>query len=164
MNDADARVQALEARVQALEDTLAVYHLVSSYGPAVDTGSSRETASLWEEGGVYEFDSSRLEGAAAVAAMVRSDGHQSLVRQGCAHVLAMPVVRVEGERAFATGYSRVYRHVGDGYEVWRVSANEWELARTPDGWRVTRRVNHQLDGSDAARRTLRSALDVPTGQ
>jgi hypothetical protein len=165
MADPDARLQALEDRIQALEDQLAVYRLISSYGPAVDTGSSEEAAALWAEDGVYEFDSSRLEGANAVAAMVQSDGHQSLIRQGCAHVLALPVVRVEGDRAFAAGYSRVYRHVGDGYEVWRVSANRWELARTAAGWRVTRRTNHQLDGSDVPRQLLHSAFDdSPTGR
>jgi hypothetical protein len=165
MPDTDARFQALEDRVQALEDQLAVYRLISSYGPAVDTGSSEQAASLWAEDGVYEFDTSRLDGADAVAAMVQGDAHQSLIRQGCAHVLALPVVRVEGDRAFAAGYSRVYRHAGDRYEVWRVSANQWELARTAGGWRVTRRTNHQLDGSDIPRQLLRSAFDdSPTGR
>ncbi|MBO0729878.1 MAG: nuclear transport factor 2 family protein [Acidimicrobiaceae bacterium] len=159
MANGDSRLQALEDRIQALEDQLAVYRVISSYGPAVDTGSSQKAAALWTEDGVYEFDSYRLDGAGAVAGMVEGDTHQSLIRHGCAHVLAMPVVRVEGDRAFATGYSRVYRHVDDRYEVWRVSANDWELARTPAGWRVTRRTNHQLDGSEVARQLLRSALD-----
>jgi hypothetical protein len=114
---------------------------------------------LWDEEGVYEFDTSRLDGPAGVAAMVESDGHQSLIRQGCAHVLAMPVLRVDGDRATATGYSRVYLHTEEGYRVWRVSANHWELRRTPEGWRATRRRNRTLDGSAEARDILVRAVD-----
>jgi hypothetical protein len=158
MPELEAAVRALEARVRLLEDQLALYRVVSTYGPAVDTGSSATAGGLWAEGGVYEFDSSRLDGPAGVAAMVESAGHQALIRDGCAHVLALPIVSVDGDTAKATGYSRVYRHRDDGYEVWRVSANHWEFARTPDGWRVSRRSNRTLDGSDEARQILRHGL------
>lgn len=152
------RMAALEARVRSLEDQLELYRLVSSYGPAVDTGSSEAAGSLWAEGGAYEFDSSRLDGPDGVAAMVLSDGHQSLIHHGCAHVMALPVVQVDGDRARATGYSRVYRHTDDGYQVWRVSANHWQFVRTPAGWRVSHRVNRTLDGSSEARDILARAI------
>lgn len=158
-DDADRRVRALEQRVALLEDKLALYHLISTYGPSVDTGSAEATGALWAEDGAYEFDTTRLDGPAGIAAMVEGDMHQGLVRQGCAHILALPVVTVDGDEARATGYSRVYRRVGDGYEVWRVSANHWRFRRTPDGWRVTHRVNRTLDGSPEAREILRRALD-----
>jgi hypothetical protein len=158
MSDLEDRVQALEERVMLLEDQLALYRLVSTYGPAVDTGSSEVAGALWADEGVYEFDASRLEGPDGVATMVKSDGHQALIRNGCAHILALPIVNVDGDRAEATGYSRVYRHVGDGYEVWRVSANHWKFARTPQGWRVTHRSNRTLDGSDESRQILRRGL------
>jgi len=156
------RLRALEERVAHLEDQLALYRLVSTYGPAVDTGSSRAAGALWDDEGVYEFDTSRLDGPDGIAAMVEGRGHQGLIRNGCAHVMAMPVVTVDGDTARATGYSRVYRHVGDGYEVWRVSANHWEFRRTPAGWKVTRRVNRTLDGSEEARQILRHGVDGGT--
>jgi hypothetical protein len=158
MSDLEDRLRVLEERVKLLEDQLSVYRAVSTYGPAVDTGSSEVAGALWADGGVYEFDASRLDGPEAVAAMVKSDGHQALIRSGCAHILALPIVDVDGDRAEATGYSRVYRHVGDGYEVWRVSANHWKFARTPEGWRVTQRSNRTLDGSEEARQILRRGL------
>jgi hypothetical protein len=95
----DARIAALEQRVKVLEDQLQLYRLVSSYGPAVDTGSSEAAGALWDGDGYYEFESGakqRLNGPAGVAAMVQSDGHQRLIRQGCAHVLALPVDRGNG--------------------------------------------------------------------
>jgi ketosteroid isomerase-like protein len=153
------RLAALEARVQMLEDQLAVQQLLNRWGPAVDTGDSAAAAALWSDDGVLQSEISHLDGPADVAAMVESVGQQSLIRQGCAHVQAFPLITVEGDRATASGYSRVYLHRADGrYEVWRVSANRWEFARTPDGWRATRRTNHAIDGGPEARELLRGGL------
>lgn len=159
MTDQDSRIAALEERIGQLEDQMAIYRLISRYGPAVDSGSSQAAGALWAEDGSYEFDNSRLDGPAAVAAMVLSEGHQGLIHQGCAHILAMPVITLDGSTARATGYSRVYRHAADGYGVWRVSANHWELKRTAEGWKVVRRVNRTIDGSPEAREILRHAVD-----
>ena len=157
--DGQDRLAALEQRVQQLEDQVALYRLISSYGPAVDTGSAEAAGALWDEDGVYEFDTSRLDGPDGIAAMVRSDGHQGLIHQGCAHILALPVVTVDGDRATAAGYSRVYRHTDQGYEIWRVSANAWEFRRTDAGWRVVRRVNRTIDGGPEARRLLEVGVE-----
>ncbi|MGH7856341.1 MAG: nuclear transport factor 2 family protein, partial [Candidatus Binatia bacterium] len=121
-------------------------------------GDSDAAAALWDDDGVLDSDLSHLEGPAAVAEMVLSEGQQSLIRQGCAHVQGFPVLTVEGDRATATGYSRVYRHTDEGHEVWRVSANHWEFRRTPSGWRVTRRTNRVIDGGPEARDVLGRAL------
>lgn len=163
MTGSEERLAALERRVAALEDQAAVIRLVNSWGPAVDSGDSRAAASLWADDGVLESDMSHLEGPAEVAAMVESDGQQELIRHGCAHVQAYPLVSIEGDRASATGYSRVYRHARDGHEIWRVSANRWEFARLPVGWRVTRRVNHVIDGGPEAGDILRGGLGGATG-
>ena len=157
-----ARLAALEGRLGQLEDELAIVRLINSWGPAVDTGSSAEAGALWDEGGVLESDISRLEGPAAVVAMVESDGQQALIRQGCAHVQSAPIVTVDGDRAVAIAYSQVYLHVEEGHAVWRVSANRWECQRTPSGWRLTRRVNRVIDGESAARSVLASAFDDPS--
>ncbi len=155
----EERVTALERRVRELEDSLAVMRLVNSWGPAVDTGSSQEAADLWDNDGVLESDLSRLEGPAAVHAMVESEGQQALIQQGCAHVQSAPVIRVEGDRATATAYSQVFLHADDGYDVWRVSANRWECRRTPDGWRLIGRINRVIDGKGDSREILVRAFD-----
>jgi hypothetical protein len=54
----------------------------------------------------------------------------------------------------ATCYSFVYLHEGDSYRIWRMSSNRWELVRTAGGWRIARRTNQLLDGSEEARRIL----------
>jgi ketosteroid isomerase-like protein len=152
------RLAALEERVRLLEDQLAVQRLVNTWGPAVDTGDSGAAAALWADDGVLESDLSHLVGPDAVAAMVESDGQQELIRQGCAHVQAFPLVTIDGDTATATGYSRVYRYLKGAHEIWRVSANRWEFRRTPNGWRVTRRQNHVIDGGPEAQELLNRGL------
>lgn len=154
-----ARLHSLEARVRQLEDQGEVLRLVCSWGPAVDTGSAAEAGDLWDDTGVLESDLSRLEGPEDVVAMVQSDGQQSLIRQGCAHVQSAPIVVVDGDEAVVTTYSQVYLHSDDGHRVWRVSANRWECRRGPEGWKLTRRVNRVIDGSPGPRELLVQALD-----
>ena len=156
MEDAELRevVTALEARVTRLEDQLAIHRLINSWGPAVDTGQAEAAAALFSEDAVLKSDMSHLIGPAAIEEMVNSEGHQALIRQGSAHIPAFPLVEIDGDRARAVGYSRVYLHTDTGYEVWRVSANYWEFSRTASGWRVSSRTNHVIDGGSAPQELL----------
>ncbi len=163
MADLEATVRALEQRIEALEDQLALLHLVSTYGPAVDSGTAEVVAGLWTEEGVYDVDiPGPLRGRGEIAGMVRGEGHQGLIHNGAAHVLSMPHVVVDGDRAVVTGYSRVYAHRDDGFGVWRVSANRWECVRTDEGWRVELRINRPLDGAEESREILRRGV-APAG-
>lgn len=162
---AGARLAALEARMRRLEDEVAIYRLLASYSPAVDSRDEDATAGLWVADGSYDFGGVPLEGARTVGSLVHLESHQRYVRSGCAHVMSLPLVDVEEDRAVATGYSRLYLHTGDGWKVERVSANRWELARTADGWKVTTRTNRLMDGSPQGRallaRGLRTEQELP---
>lgn len=159
MSDIESRLAGLEREVGRLRDERDIMQLIASYGPAVDTLSADETAALWAADGVYDFGGEPLSGAAAVGRLVDLPGHRDYVARGCAHVMALPVVDVDGDTATATGYSRVYAGTGDGWKVERVSANHWQLVRTPEGWRVRHRVNRPLDGSPGARGVLGRAFE-----
>ena len=114
--------------------------------------------SLFDDDAILESDIGYHVGPAAIHDMVLSEGHMSLVRAGSAHIPAFPLVRIDGDHAAATGYTRVYLHTEDGYEVWRVSANHWQFTRTPDGWRVSNRTNHLIDGGPEAKDLLARAF------
>jgi uncharacterized protein (TIGR02246 family) len=153
------RVAALEARVRASEDELAILRLLATYGPAVDSGESQAAAELWASDGVYDVGGvSREQGHDAIAALYDADFHQSLIRQGSAHVTVTPQITLDGDRAVAVGYSIVFRRGEDGYAAWRLSANRWTLARTGDGWRIAERFNRVVDGSPESHDTLRAAV------
>ncbi|MBT1154679.1 nuclear transport factor 2 family protein [Aminobacter anthyllidis] len=158
MSDIEARFAALEARIKGLEDQLDIYQLFATYGPSVDSRTGSVTASLWAKDGTYDFGGDPLVGAGNVGSLVDIEPHIHYVADGCAHVLSMPHIAVDGDRAVATGYSRVYLNQGDHWRVERASANRWELVRTPEGWRVQNRVNRLLDGQPEARDLLSSGV------
>jgi uncharacterized protein (TIGR02246 family) len=160
MPDTEARIAALEQRLQLLEDRLAIMQLMSTYGPAVDSGASEAVASLFTEGGTYDSGVGAWTGRDAIASMVEGEMHRSLMAEGCAHVMAMPMVEVIGDSATAYGYSRLYvrQNDSDSFRVWRVSATRWEFQRAAGRWCVKRRLNRLLDGREDARALFREAL------
>src|SRR5699024_8542397 len=104
MTDSDtaALIRDLSARVAYLEDRQAIVDLMTSYGPAIDSGAEDAAARVWTEDGVYDVDTGAMHGRAEIAAMVRGDSHQRLISNGCAHVLEPGSVVIDGDTAFAT--------------------------------------------------------------
>jgi hypothetical protein len=91
--------------------------------------------------------------------MVNGEGHQSLIHNGCGHVLTSPRISVDGDTATAWNYAFNVRWDEPNERFWvaRLSANEWQCARGADGWRVVRRTNVNLDGGETARALLRNS-------
>jgi uncharacterized protein (TIGR02246 family) len=150
MSSVDARIEALTRRVQALEDELAIHRLIVRYGLGVDVGDADAAAAVFTEDGVYDVDGPLLmRGRDDVRAMVRGPRHQAMVGS-CAHQIGPAVVEVDGDRARATGYSRVYVRKDGGLELYRVSYNRWELERRGGEWLITRRTTRLLGHAEAA--------------
>ena len=156
--EANDRLAGLEARVQALEDELAVTRTIVGYGFAVDTGDGPATGALFTEDAVFDVDGELvMNGRADVEAMVLDvNGHQRLL-PNCAHTIGPAVVHVEGDAATATGYSRIYLHHGDDFVLFRVGCNHCDLRRVGDEWQIARRTSRVL-GSAEAQRVLAQGL------
>jgi uncharacterized protein (TIGR02246 family) len=148
MSDLAEQFAALTQRVQVLEDELAIHRLIVRYGLAVDTGDAERTAAVFTPDGVYDADVRRMDGRAGVADMVRSDRHQGMVGH-CAHQIGPAVVRVDGDRAVAVGYSRVYLQSAHGIDIYRVSMNRWQLERRDGTWLIARRITRLLGHDEA---------------
>lgn len=146
---------SLEARLRALEDKEAIRELIARYGPLADNGDSEGVAALWTGDGSYAVGGmAEATGRTSIAGLIEGETHRQLMRSGCAHLLGPVAIELDGDVAVARGHSIVFRHSDAGFEVWRVSANRWELERGSDGWLVRRRINAPLDGSEAARALL----------
>lgn len=157
IDDLRAAVEALRERVRLLEDHVEITQLVARYGPAVDSGTGEAAAALWTEDGLFAAVPQRImHGRADIAAMVEDPGHQGLLANGCGHVLTVPHVEIDGDRATGRSYALNIRWDAEAQRFWvaRVSANTWIWVRTADGWRVAERVNANLDGAEATRRML----------
>ncbi|MEV0904083.1 nuclear transport factor 2 family protein [Streptomyces hokutonensis] len=152
-----ATVESLAAKVRALEDQVEITQLVAQYGPAVDSGSGEAAAALWTADGVFDaIPHLRMEGRDGIVGMVHGQGHQSVIHNGCGHVLTAPHVVVDGDHATGRSHALHLRWDADAGRFWvfQVSANTWRWVRTSEGWRIAERINANLDGTDGPRAML----------
>ncbi|HEY2301418.1 MAG TPA: nuclear transport factor 2 family protein [Acidimicrobiales bacterium] len=167
----EATSLSVEERLQRLEDQLAINQLMMTYGPCVDSGSADDTGRLWTADGEYDAGTQIMRGRDEIGAMVVGAQHQSFVHNGCAHLISPPLITVDGDAAVATCYSQlclrdnddegiggVWPGGGRPYRVQRITANRWDFERGDDGWKVTRRVNRPLDGTDQGHQMFREAV------
>ena len=164
--------RTLEDHLRAVEDTLAIYQLIASHPPAADTGTDSYYRDAFASDGVIDLGGGKAaNGNEAIAGVVKTPEHQAAIAGGLCHFAGLPRVELDGDRATATSYLQIITpHKGAppmevsghgtsaGFRIHRVGANRWELKRTKDGWKVTRRTLRPLDGNDEARALLRQAL------
>ena len=162
----------LEDRLRAVEDTLAIYHLIASHPPAADTGTDSYYRNAFLPDGAVDLGGGKAaNGNEAIAAVVKTPEHQAAIAGGLCHFAGLPRVELDGDTAVATSYLQIITpHKGaapmevsghgssSGFRIHRVGANRWELVRTKQGWKVKRRTLRPLDGSDGAREILRQAV------
>ena len=156
MDHLQKKLDDLTCRVQALEDELAIHRVIVRYGLAVDIGDADGAANTFTDDAVYDVDVGLMRGRDGVRQMVRSERHQHMVGH-CAHQIGPAVVKINGDRAVATGYSRVYLHKDGNIQVYRVSLNHWQLARRDGQWQIAHRTTRLL-GHAEARRVFEDAL------
>jgi len=157
--DVEERLAVLERRLQVAEDQLDIIRLINTYGPAVDSGSSREASELWLEDGVYNVGGVRpFNGRADIGSIFTGEPHMALVRQGVSHMMATPRITMHGDRADAIAYSFVIVRRKEDWHVLRASINHWALERSTEGWKVRERYNRVLDGSAESHETMRRAF------
>ena len=162
----------LEGRLRAVEDKLAIFHLIASHPPAADTGSDGYYRDAFVSDGVIDLGGGKVaNGNEAIAAAVKTPEHQAAIAGGLCHFAGLPRVELDGDSAVAISYLQVLtpdreakpvelsgHGLSSGYRIHRLGANRWDLKRTKDGWKVTRRAYRMLDGSEGARELLRQAL------
>lgn len=144
----------LEKRLQRIEDERAIERLIASYGPLVDAGEADATADLWADDGSYDVEGWHMRSRDDVAAMVRSDAHQGLIRRGCCHFLGPAVATVDGDDAVAVCESILLVRRDDGYIAARAGANHFRLRRADGRWRIVERTTRALNGNPEPRNLL----------
>jgi hypothetical protein len=163
----------LEHRLRAVEDRLEIYNLIASHPPSADTGAQAYAEAVYTEDGVFDRGAglASWSGNAAIAASLKSEGHQAAIAGGLAHFTGLPHVTINGDEAVVISYLQILtpkksgeavevRNHGAsrGYHIHRVVTNRWELVRTRSGWKIKRRTLRLVDGSEPAREILRGAL------
>lgn len=146
----------LTARLQALEDRLAIEDLIARYGPFVDSGATDSLAADWTEDASYSGGDFAFHGRAAIAALTAYPTHIGFMDAGCAHIMGPHAITITGDTATARGSALVVIHdkAAGHWQVKRASANLWTFRREGDVWRIASRENRLLDGHPDARALL----------
>ncbi|MGE5774108.1 MAG: nuclear transport factor 2 family protein [Hyphomicrobiales bacterium] len=101
-------LHALEDRLRAVEDTLAIYHLIASHPPAADTGTDSYYRNAFTDGGEVDLGGGKgARGNAAIAAIVKTPEHQAAIAGGLCHFAGLPRVEINGDTAVATSYLQI---------------------------------------------------------
>ena len=166
----------IENRLRAVEDRLEILNLIASHPPSADTGADHYVRTIYLDDGVIDLGAGKAaNGKDAVAAIVKTPGHQAAIAGGLAHFAGLPHIMLNGDEAVVTSYLQILaphptaeaievpnHGSSTGFRVHRVAANRWELVRTAAGWKIKRRTLRPLDGSEPARELLRQAVAPST--
>lgn len=155
-------------RLIKVEAELAIRNVIARYGMAADCGDIETALTCHTEDAVYIVsnpDAGRegepsgdleLYGHAAIAEMLSSDRHQSLL-PNCAHTAGPLLVEVNDTSAKVIGYSRVYHLKDNRPQLMRLAFNRWDMHHVVDRWKIARRES-RIMGEAAAQAMLKSAL------
>ncbi|WP_298282001.1 nuclear transport factor 2 family protein [Novosphingobium sp.] len=153
----------IAARLQKLEDQLAIYQVINGYGYAVDGLNAAAVGECYVDDGIYAVgDIGEIRGRETIEAITRDPGHFAYVGAGCAHMSTVPHVIIEGDKAVATCHTMVPMHGENGFFIGRLSASRIQLDRQTDGsWKIVHRQNYMLNGDPAASQLLGRLKEGP---
>jgi hypothetical protein len=156
-----------------VEDRLAILELLAGSAMSSDTASEEFWAEMFTDDAVMDRGGTVPNdiGRESLLAIVRSPEQRAAINAGMAHLAQLPSITIDGDRATATGYLLVVvpdaearaivlpgKGSSAGLGIYQVTVNRWELTRTADGWKVSRRVVRAL-ASDEARPILARGIE-----
>ena len=120
----------VEDRLRAVEDTLAIYHLIASHPPAADTGTDRYYRNAFAPDGEIDLGGGKgATGNEAIAAIVKTPEHQAAIAGGLCHFAGLPRVELDGDTAVATSYLQII--TPDRQAAPREVLRPWHIDRLP---------------------------------
>jgi uncharacterized protein (TIGR02246 family) len=125
------------------QDRLDIMDLVARYAECVDSGDAEGYAKLFTPDGVVEHSAGSVAGheeiRSWVATLAKDDrvGKNSRLK----HIMGLPVIRGDGERATARTYVTIPRHMDSGEIVIRLAGTYFDECVKQDGaWLFAKRV------------------------
>lgn len=114
---------------RASQDREEIVQLCYRYNLAIDSGDIKGWGQTWTEDGEFDVAGEIISGRAALEAWGSS-------WQETVHVIANPVVEVDGDTATLAAYIFAYK----GTTLASVGTYQDQLVRTAKGWRFKKRV------------------------
>lgn len=160
----ESEVRNLLDRLTAVEDRLAILDLLAGSAHSSDVASGAYWSSIYADDAAMDRGAGRARdlGKESILAIVNGADQQAAIDAGMSHLAMLPRVRVEGDRATATGYLLVVvpdpdgarvvlpgKGTSPGLSIYQLTVNRWELVRAAGGWQVTKRVVRPIAAEDA---------------
>jgi hypothetical protein len=158
-----ARLEALEKRVLYLEDQEKIRECLAEYGYNADLGRSEKYVEGWTRDGVYDLDDSvYLDGEAQLREMISSPSgfHKSQVENRSQHNVLNLFIRVEGDSAWAEGYSVVLVRKDDEIKAVLAGYNHWDFTRAGSRWLMKRRIRREIGGPQWGGEVIKKYLEA----
>ena len=169
MTDANS-TRSIEQRIKAIEDRLDILNLVAAHPPGADSASHDFAESFWLADGTVDM-AGQAKGYESMIGVLNTPGFAAAQGQGICHFAGLPHIVIDGDRAVATSYLQILaadpegkpfelsaHGTSKGFRVLRLSANRWELQRTPEGWRIRSRTMRSMD-NPASRELLKKTTE-----
>jgi hypothetical protein len=153
-----SELDELRGLVEDLRAREEIRELLHRYGFAADTGDALAWSRTYAADGVYDGPGARITGRDQLYAVLADPGgthQQEIESRGSLHTVGGLIIRVDGERAWAEGHALVWTAAGDGYRVYSLTCNHWDLRRCAGWWEITRRVSRPV-APGTARQVLAS--------
>lgn len=139
---------ALEARLQAVEDQLAIQRVLTDYSTFLDARDFDGYIGLFTEDGVWANADTVREGRAEIRAMLQGlfgETEDGFVNLSSFHQLSNFEIDVDGDRAHARSrFVFVMRGEGGAPTPELSGQYEDDLVRVGGAWKIARRVDHTI--------------------
>ncbi len=165
-------IQQLLARLKATEDRLDILNLLAGSAISSDVASEAYWQKMFTHDAVFDRGQGRQDtGQAEILKIINDPNQKEAIKAGMTHLPMLPHITLNGDSAVATGYLLIVmpdsaashvklagKGVSPGFSIYQLTVNKWQLVRTPEGWKVTRRTVRPIMSNDS-RGILKRAIE-----
>jgi hypothetical protein len=150
MSDLDA----IERRLQLLEDERELRNVLARYSFNADLGREREYADLYTEDGAIDLQDlglPRYQGRETIYGEFITDPGARALAGRTQHHAAPTVFHIDGDEATGEGYSIMLCHNDDGsIDIPHANYSHWTFRRVDGEWKIVERDIRLIGSRDAA--------------
>ncbi len=156
----DTGLEALEKRVQLLEDQEKIRECLARYGFTADLGRSQAYVDNYTDDGVIDLSPTmKYVGKDQLLYDFITDpkSHKKIENRSL-HTSVNFFIRVNGTKAWAEGYSIVFTREGAGYTVFTCGYNHWDFEKKGDRWYLKYRYRRPVGGDEWGGKVIKAFL------